>query len=84
MSPELLAKLESAYLQANAGKPKMMENRQPKATNHGIKFYRDGSFKISVTIPLGMSSKRFNYLCDLHADKLNAFKNDIEQKFIII
>jgi hypothetical protein len=84
MSPELLAKLESAYLQANAGKPKMHEKKQTKAANHGIKFYRDGSYKICVTIPIGMSSKRFSQLCTQYADRLNDFKNDVEQKFIII
>ena len=84
MSPELLAKLESAYLKANVDKPKMHEKKQPKAANHGIKFYRDGSYKICVTIPIGMSSKRFNYLCSLHMDKLNSFKQDVEQTFVMI
>ena len=84
MSPELLAKLESAYLKANTDKPKMIEKKQPKAANHGIKFYRDGSYKICVTIPIGMSSKRFSQLCTQYADRLNAFKQDVEQKFVMI
>jgi len=92
MSPELLAKVQAVYdkihtqqKEKKAAKVQAEKERKQRLYGSaGVKVYHTESGKLSAIVPVGMTSLKFNTVCNRFADKIEDFKNNSEQKTITI
>lgn len=92
MTPELLAKIQKAYeniqvqkeIESKKRSQGIKERKAKLYGNTGVKVYHTESGKLSAMVPVGMTSNKFVNVIEKNIDKIDEFKNDMDNKTLTL